>query len=552
VRILDRELSIEEPKLVEEEPLNLVALFLDAQRHGVTLAARTFETVQRNAHRLEELRGSPEVAATFREILRGRARVAETLRAMHAANVLGQLLPEFGGLYRMVLRDLHHIYTVDEHTLRGVDELEALRLGQYRESFPLLTQVMHEIDRPEVLYLAMLLHDVGKGHGHGHSERGAQRAEEASLRLGLHPDDARQIADLVRHHLTMSRTAQRRDLTDERVILEFARQVGSVELLNKLYVMTFADMRAVAPTVWNYWRDLELGELYLRTREALEEGELVEVGREARAERVRQRLREELGAREPQLRESLERLLRTMPASYFLATPGDLFSIHAGLLRDFERTGEPMVTAVRHFPEREFSEFSVCTRDRPGLFSMIAGVLAAHRINILAAAITTSDDGIALDVFRVSHEEHGRTMEEERWRRVNEVLVRVLRGELEVEELVQRLQAPTILGKSLLPSIATEVQVSNEDSEHYTLVEISTRDALGLLFTITSRLRALGCSIHLAKVSTVLDHVYDVFYVTDLEGRKIEEPERLREIQAELRRALEPAERREEAPRAVR
>ena len=538
VRILDREISIEDPERIEEEPVELIRLYLEAQRHGVSLSSRTRGALQRLAPLLDERRDSPEIVGAFLEILRGPSRVVETLREMHASGVLGHLVPEFGALYRTVIRDLHHIYTVDEHTLRGVAELERLHQGHYRESCPLLTQVIHQIDRLEVLYLAMLLHDVGKGHGQGHSERGAHLALAAAARMGLHPDDARQIADLVRHHLLMSHIAQRRDLQDDRVIVEFARQIGSIEVLNKLYVMTFADMRSVAPTVWNNWRDLELGELYMRALEVLEQGEFVAEEPEARAERVKQRLREELGVREPALAGPLEDMLTTMPASYFLTTPGERFAHHVRLLRDFRRDTPTLLASVRHFPEREFSEFTVCTRDRPGLFSMIAGALAAQRINILGAVITTSEDGVALDVFRVSHGPHGRVLEDERWQRVRESLEKVISGEIDVGQLVARSRRGALLEKKVLPSIASEVTVDNEDSERYTLFEISTRDEIGLLYTITQGIRALGCRIHIAKISTVLDHVYDVFYVSDLEGRKITDPAKLEEIRAGLEARL--------------
>lgn len=539
VRIVGGEIAIDEPEILED-PADVVGVFVESQRHGVEIGSRARALLAGAAPRLEAARASKAVTESFLGILRGGMRTYETLRTMHDVGVLGALVPEFGQLRCMVIRDFYHIYTVDEHTLRAIMELEQLGAGRHRESCPLLTQVMHEVERPEVLYLAMLLHDIGKGHGQGHSDRGARLAEQVARRLRLDDEDVSHVERLVRHHLLMSHVAQHRDLHDDRVIIDFARHVGSVEVLKRLYVMTFADMRAVAPKVWNNWRDLLLGELYMRTLELFEKGEFAEEAREARVQRVCERLRQQFAGRDGSLRAALQLMLQTMPASYFLTTPEQIFAHHLELLREFHESGEEFACSVRHFRDREFSEFTVCAADRPGLFSMIAGVLAAHGVNILGAQITTSRNGVALDVFRLSHAEStDRVLDEERWQRVRESLGRVLRGEASVETMVQHSQRATVLTRRPLPHIATSVTFDLQDSEYYSLIEVSTQDHIGLLFAITNALYRQGCLIHLAKISTVLHHVYDVFYVTDAAGHKITDWERMQEICEAVRRRLE-------------
>ncbi|MBI2963081.1 MAG: [protein-PII] uridylyltransferase [Deltaproteobacteria bacterium] len=539
VRIVGGEIAIDEPEILDD-PAGVVGVFVESQRHRVEIGSRARALLAAAAPRLEAARASPAVIQPFLDVLRAGGRTYETLRTMHDVGVLGALVPEFGQLRCMVIRDFYHIYTVDEHTLRAVMELEHLGAGRHREACPLLTQVMHEIEQPEVLYLAMLLHDVGKGHGHGHSDRGAKLAEQVARRLGLDEDGVGHVERLVRHHLLMSHVAQHRDLHDDRVIIDFARHVGSVDVLKRLYVMTFADMRAVAPKVWNNWRDLLLGELYLRTLELFEKGEFAEEAREARVERVRERLRQQLAGRDGGLAATLDLVLQSMPASYFLTTPEQSFAHHLELLREFHQSGEQFACSVRHFKDREFSEFTVCAGDRPGLFSMIAGVLAAHGMNILGAQITTSRGGVALDVFRLSHgETTDRVLDEERWQRLRESLGRVLRGEVSIEAMVQRSQRPTVLTRRTMPHIATSVTFDLQDSEYYSLIEVSTRDQIGLLFAITNALYRQGCLIHLAKISTVLHHVFDVFYVTDAAGRKIGDWRRMQEICETVRRRLE-------------
>src|SRR5262249_41183176 len=233
----------------------------------------------------------------------------------------------------------------------------------------------------------------------------------------------------------------------------------------------------------------------------------------------------------PARRPALAELLATLPDSYVLSTPEELIASHGELRRrldEGERAGAhpAVVTDLVHVPERGYSEFTVCTRDRPGLFSMLSGVLAAHGMNILAARITTSHDGLALDAFRISHEGSDVALDAERWERIERTLRGVLAGTVNVEELVQRSARPSILARRRR-RVATSVEIDNGVSGAYTVLDVYTGDRVGVLFTITNCLYHLWLEIHLAKINTMVDQVLDVFYVTDHEGRKIEDPARL-------------------------
>jgi [protein-PII] uridylyltransferase len=249
----------------------------------------------------------------------------------------------------------------------------------------------------------------------------------------------------------------------------------------------------------------------------------------------------------------MEVFLASMPDGYALSTPEEMIPGHGELRRSFgarEAAGErpALATSLAKFAERDYSEFAVCTRDRPGLFSMLSGVLAAHGMNILAARITTSRDGVALDAFRITQDEVDATVEAERWDRVERTLRRVLGGEVDVEELVRRSRRPSILERRRRRVVQTQVEIDNHVSRDYTVLDVYTADRVGLLFTITNCLYHLWLEIHLAKITTMVDQVLDVFYVTDNEGRKIEDPARLELIRTELTRALEA----EGAPAAAR
>jgi len=530
-------LSIAGEDMLREDPSNMVRVFGEAQRHGALVSNNTKRLIRANLDLIgDRERRAPATVDAFFEILRGKQLVYETLLEMHRVGILGAVLPEFGALLCMVLHDLYHIYTVDEHSLRGIRELELLRAGTFKESAPLLTQVMREIDGVEILFLGMILHDIGKGYGGGHSERGARMIDEVAARLHLNTDDAEQLKFLVAHHLTMSHLAQRRDIHDLKLIIDFAKRVENLDNLKKLYLLTFADMRAVGPKIWNNWHDMLLGELYLRTLDVFEREEFLEEDHAERVERVKHRVAD--AAATLLAPPTITQFVRTMPDRYFLGTAEDSIVHHMQLVQLMD--GEPFISEVKHFPEREFSEFTVVTRDRPGLFAMLTGVLLAHGMNILGAHINTSHTGLAVDIFRISHGDHAEAAQRpERWERVQVALGRVLGGEVDVEQLVDASQRPSLLTKKFVPRVPTEVEVDNDVSRHFTVLDVYTQDRVGVLFAITNELFHLGLSIHLAKITTNVDQVLDVFYVTDARGEKIDDPQRLEHIRAHLLMRLE-------------
>jgi [protein-PII] uridylyltransferase len=543
MRIQGRTLSLAGRDVIERNPAVLIQVFAEAQRHGVTLSSVTRELMRDRLPLLAAHRTERAVVTAFLDILRAKGHVYETLSEMHKLGVLKELVPEFGRLDCLIAHDPFHIYTVDQHSLMGVREIERLRAGEFARTLPHLTQVMNEVQRPELLILGMMFHDVGKGHGHDHAGRGARMMREIAARLRFNEDESAACEFLVQHHLLMSHLAQRRDLHDDQLIVDFCRTLGNVDNLQRLYVLTYADMRAVGPGVWSNWRDALLAELYVRAREFLEKGVFEPEDRAAQAARIRTRV---VGAAPPVVRAEVETFLASMPDSYVLATPEEMIAAHGDLRRRFaanEAAAERPALAVQlaHFPERDYSEFAVCTRDRPGLFAMLSGVLAAHGMNILAARITTSHDGVALDAFRISHDETEAATDAERWERVERTLRTVLAGEVDVEDLVRRSQRPSILARRRRP-VPTHVEIDNRVSREYTVLDVYTGDRVGLLFTITNCLYHLWLETHLAKITTMVDQVLDVFYVTDHEGRKIEDPARLEMIRRELGLALEAGE----------
>lgn len=527
-------LAVAENDLFAREPLNLITIYRDCQAQGVELSGSTYQLVRDNLHRIDDrMRGDPRVGEALLEILAGRQRVADTLEAMHRSGVLGAIIPEFGKLYARVLHDLYHIYTVDRHSLAAVRELERLRAGEFKDATPLLTEVARDFDGMPLVFLALLLHDIGKGHGHDHHERGAALAGEVSRRLGLDSEQIDLVIFLVRNHLWMSQVAQKGDIDDEQTVDDFARGVGSIDRLKALYLLTYADMRAVAPNVYNNWRDMLLSDLYLRALKILEQGHREAVDPERRLATAKAAMREVL-SESGAAQNEIESFLEEMPDRYFFTVPEGDIEIHFELMRMLE--DRPLVCRQRHFPDLEFTEFTVVTPDQPGLFSMIAGVLTANNLNILSARITTRRNGVALDVFRVSHltGAGAMAMEEERWVRVQRDLERVITGQQDIAELVASAHHVKTARRKFARNVPTEVTVDNRTSEQYTVVDVFTQDRVGLLFAITHALYKLGLLIHFARISTNADQALDVFYVSDRAGNKITEVAPMRELRETL------------------
>lgn len=528
VRIAENALFITKPEILSRDPLNLVTVFHDAQRHDVQLANDSQQLIRDTVKQLPPALGESALLrnALF-TILAWKQRVSPTLNTMHDLGVLDWLLPEFGRLRWRTQRELYHVYTVDAHSLQGVAEIELLRDGAYKAAHPLLTQVVREIDKIELLFLSILYHDVGKGYGHDHDERGAAMVKDTAARWNFSPDDAYEWHFLVQHHLRMSSISQRRDLSDDTVIADCARFVGTPALLKKLYLLTFADMKAVGPKVWNPWKGELLDELYLRTLEVLETGELVEENREARLQRRKDRLSQALT--QTATPAAATAFLKAAPENYLLSTPEEAVPRHFELVTRFlQQNGasepDPYRAALTHFPEREFSELTIVTRDRPGLFAMLTGVLASAGLNIAGARIATSQNGIALDVFQLSHADRTDVvMDADTWTHIYSRLTEVLQGKRTLEDLLRATRPPSFLNPSKARH-ATEVTVDNDSSPDYTVIDITGPDRMGFLFTVTYALFALDLEIHVAKITTNVAHVLDVFYVTDRHGAKVGNP----------------------------
>ena len=534
--VLKGELTLPDESVIEKNPAVLMRLFELAQKHGVSFNVRLKGAIRKNLTLInDKFRRNREVNQSFMNILRAPKNVADTLRLMHHLEFLNRYIPELEHIYCKVQHDLYHIYTVDIHTLFVVEQSEKMLKGELKDSVPFPCAVAGQIGKPELLLLASLFHDIGKGEGGGHAEKGAAMIPTIARRMGLSREDSDRLEFLVRQHLLFAHISQRRDLNDEKMIAQFARQMENSENLKMLYLLTVADVRAVGSDVWTNWKAALFQELYDKAFSILDRGEFRQ---EARSERVTSVIRKVSELLEYDVTADIVREeLKAMPVRLLLSNPPQLIAEHARMLIGQEKGG--ILMRVTHQPESGYSELTVCAQDMPGLFSRITGVMAANGVNILGAQINTSKNGKVLDILQVNSPQGALITDELRWQKIQNDMRKVIAGEVKVSELVAKRQRPTLLTSRPAPRFATRVDIDNEVSEEYTVMDIYTHDKVGLLYLITSTLTEMGLYIGVSKISTKVDQVADVFYVRDIFGHKITAEEKLSDICNKLIAAID-------------
>lgn len=528
--VIDEQIHLAQPdgRAFREEPLRLLKVFWHRHQLGFELGIDVERAIEDSLDLIDDaFRASPEARDLFLGICRSWGRTAQTLREMHELGMLGRYLPEWGALTCLVQYDVYHKFTADQHSLLAVQHLEALAPGQSADAEG-NAQVVSEVERPGVLMLGMLLHDIGKGKGHGHVAKGIPLIETLAARMGLAPEDTDTAVFLVAHHLTMSHIAQRRDIDDPKTIETLAEVCKTPERLRMLYLLTCADMRAVGPGVMTGWQAQILWDLYARTLARLTGGQRERPTRETVAERVAEAMGGEV------VRTAVAAHLALLSDRYLATTSPQRIAAHLRLLDRLE--GGVLATELFHHPDLGSSELVLATRDVPGLFSLIAGTLAAQGINILSAQIHTRADGIVIDTFQVNDPFGEAVTEEARWRRTLEALRLVLRGEASVEDLLARRRAVHAAGEGVAGP--PKISVDNQLSDSRTVVEVKCPDRVGLLYVITRTLSGQGLDIASARIATEIDQAYDTFYVTDRRGRRLEDEAAMARVRESLEDAL--------------
>ena len=495
------------------DPLNFLRIFEEALRTGLLLHPNAMRVIAANLDTInDEMRADREAARIFLDLLLRHGNPERPLRRMNELGVLSAYIPEFEPIVAMMQFNMYHSYTVDEHTIQVISTLAQIERGELVEELPLTSSLLEEGLNRRVLYVAMLLHDIGKGRPEDHSILGAQIARKVAPRLGLNPEECETVEWLIRHHLLMSDMAQKRDLSDPRTIREFAKIMKTRKRLDLLTVLTVCDIRGVGPNVWNNWKASLLRRLHNETARVLEHG-LEDLNREQRADQAKKALREALVGWDP--KELRAETARHYPP-YWQGLTTETQIIFAELLRGI---GDDEIRIDLHpDPDHDATRAAFALCDHPGIFSRLAGALALVGANVVDARTYTSKDGYATAVFWVQDAE-GHPYESSRLPRLRAMIDRTLKGEVVARDALK--DRDKVKKRESQFRFPTHITFDNDGSELYTIIEVDTRDRPGLLYDLTRALASSHAYIASAVIATYGAQVVDSFYVKDMFGLKL-------------------------------
>ncbi|MCI8212830.1 bifunctional uridylyltransferase/uridylyl-removing protein [Pseudomonas sp. S25] len=513
-------------------PFAMIEIFVLMAQHPEIKGVRadTIRLLREHRHLInDDFRNDIRNTSLFIELFKCELGIHRNLRRMNRYGILGLYLPEFGHIVGQMQHDLFHIYTVDAHTLNLIKHLRKLQYTQVSEKFPLASKVMGRLPKPELIYLAGLYHDIGKGRGGDHSELGAVDAEAFGIRHQLPAWDTRLIVWLVSHHLVMSTTAQRKDLSDPQVIHDFAQFVGDEIHLDYLYVLTVADINATNPTLWNSWRASLLRQLYTETKRALKRGLENPVDRE---EQIR---RTQIAALDILVRngtdpDDVEQLWSQLGDDYFLRhTAGDV-AWHSDAILQQPTDGGPLVL-IKETTQREFeggTQIFIYAPDQHDFFAVTVAAMDQLNLNIHDARVITSSSRFTLDTYIVLDNDGGSIGDNPvRIKEIRDGLTDALRNPDDYPTIIKR-RVPRQLKHFAFPP---QVTIHNDAQRPVTILELSAPDRPGLLARIGKIFLEFDLSLQNAKIATLGERVEDVFFITDANNQPLSDPQLCSQLQ---------------------
>lgn len=511
-----------------DDPVRLIEVFQLAESEGLEVHPQTMRQADRDSRLINgEVRRNKRANTLFLDLLAGRKDPESALRWMNEAGVFGRFVPDFGRVNAQMQFDMYHHYTVDEHTIRAIGLLSQIERGLLKKDHPRAARLIHKIASRRALFVAVLLHDIAKGRGGDHSILGADLAKRICPRLGLDDKETELVSWLVLQHLLMSRTAQKRDLTDPKTIEDFVGVVQSLERLRNLAILTAVDIRAVGPGTWNSWKGQLLGELYDASEERLRLGHM----RQGRAQRVaaKKRAVAEVLGDQAALAEDVGALLGD---AYWIAEPEDIIASNLEQYAASMAADDQLSIHCTVDEGRGATRISVLAADHPGLFYRMAGGIHLAGANIIDARIHTARNGYAFDNFLVQ-DQHGQPFREAaQMVRIEQGIRNALLAKVELVPKLAARPLPHLRSKAF--NVAPRVNFDNDASGRYTVIEVTARDRAALLNRLAHALFQANLIVHSAHITAYGESAADTFYITDLTGSKIKAAERLAEIEAAL------------------
>lgn len=544
IRIINRRfqshlgfLEVRHPRVFERSPFSMLEMFLIMQQHPELKGVRadTIRLVRANLHRIDKnFRKDLACRSLFMEIIRQPRGITHELRRMNAYGVLGAYLPAFGRIVGQMQHDLFHVYTVDEHSLFVVRNMRRFTVPEFHHEFSQQSEVIQKLVKPERLYLGGLFHDIAKGRGGDHSELGEKEAEAFCRLHNLSEYDTRFVCWLVRHHLQMSDTAQRADISDPDVILRFARQVGDQEHLNNLYLLTVADMRGTSPAVWNAWKGRLLSQLYSATTRLLRRGIAEPIDLDAHIADLRKAALE-LIRPSGLSQELVVNFWRDLDAEYFLPYDAESLAWQARVIAG-AHAGDLPIVATRYTPDIGGSEFLIYTPDRDDLFVIMTAGFDRLNLSIMDARIHTLRNGFALDTFVVL-DHAGEPVSNPR---MLTSLQQAMRDQLLNPRPGRDLLSAHLPRQMKHFPIETRVMFNPSPQGQLTTMEVTAQDRPGLLYQVALALKHCRVNLVAAKVATYGERAEDIFFINDRNRQPLTDPEQLKCLEKEIAQRLEP------------
>ena len=528
--VIHNRLAIKSEKEFLTNPINLLKLFSEALRTGLLIHPNAMRLVSANLAMVNnEFRASTEAQQIFLELLLKHGNPERALRRMNELGFLAKFIPEFEPIVAMMQFNMYHSYTVDEHTIQCLKTLAQIEKSELVEELPIASSILKDGVNRKVIYIALLLHDIGKGRSDDHSILGAKIAKQVSPRLGLNKQETETVEWLVRYHLLMSDMAQKRDISDPRTVRDFAKAVQSVKRLNLLTVLTVCDVRSVGPDTWNNWKATLIRQLYAETKAILEQGAEA-LNRENRMTEAKKALREKLS--EWDNKDIKIETGRHYPP-YWQGFQVDAQFAFAKLLRNLG--ADEIKIELTPDTDRDATRICFALSDHPGIFSRLAGALALVGANVVDARSYTSKDGFATAAFWIQDGD-GSPYNQARFSRLRRMIEKTLSGEVIPREAIKERDKFKKREKAF--KVPTSITFDNEGSEIYTIIEVDTRDRPGLLFDLTRTLANMNVYIASAVIATYGEQVVDSFYVKDMFGLKFHSESKQKKLEQNLRQAI--------------
>ena len=523
-------LAIEDEAEFLSDPLNLLRVFEEALRTGLLIHPDAMRMITANLHLIDDrFRKMPAARKLFLDLLLKHGNPERALRRMNELGVLSAIMPEFEPIRAMMQFNMYHSYTVDEHIIQCISQLARIERRELTEDLPVASSILDAGVNRRVLYVALLVHDIGKGRDEDHSILGAQIARVVAPRLGLKQAECDTVEWLVRYHLLMSDMAQKRDIADPRTVRDFAKAVQTRERLDLLCVLTVCDIRGVGPNVWNNWKASLIRALYRQTRRAMESG-LEALNREQRGADAKRNLRDALSDWEPKALKA--ETARHYPP-YWQGLHVTAHEVFARQLRDLDNDDIAIDLAIDE--DRDATRACFALADHPGIFSRLAGALALVGANVVDARTYTTKDGFATAAFWIQDSD-GSPFEASRLPRLSQMIHKTLKGEVKATEEIK--SRDRIKKRERAFRVPTHITFDNTGSEIYTIIEVDTRDRPGLLYDLTRTLADHHVYINSAVIATYGEQVVDTFYVKDMFGLKFYSQSKQRSLERKLRNAI--------------